>query len=127
MFQKLGLDRVQVFAGGDAFDGADFLAFSLGAQHQARADDGAIDRDRTSAAIAGAAALFGAGKAKTITKNVEDGFARVANKLRLVAVNGGGYVDHVFNLSRGRMRFWRRVSRARLRCGCGIRPCPACR
>jgi hypothetical protein len=59
------------------FDGLDRFAIGLDAEHQARADQRSVDRYRTSATIAGAAAFLGAG-------HVE--FVRANRKQRLVGV-----------------------------------------
>src|SRR5207248_9034090 len=60
--QEFLLERMQLVAIGDALDRADLAALRLGTEHQAGADDTAIESDGTGAAIAGAAAFLAAGK-----------------------------------------------------------------
>src|SRR5207237_571692 len=51
-FDKRLLDRMQALAGGYAFDGADLAFVRLGRQHQATADEGAIEPDRAGPTLA---------------------------------------------------------------------------
>src|SRR5579871_3767818 len=65
MLDELLLQGMQLLALGHAFDGLDLAALGLRSQHEAGADESAIEHDTACPAIAGAAALFAAGQPET--------------------------------------------------------------
>ena len=87
------LQGVQLVAGGHAFDGGDGGTLGLGGQNEAGADHAAIERDGAGAAIAGAAALFGAGHSEAVAQDVQQGFIGGADEFHGIAVEGGGNLD----------------------------------
>ena len=92
MLEKLLLNRVQAVALGDAFNGGDLGPFRLRSQHQAGADQAAIDDHRAGTAVASAAAFLGAELADLVAQRVEQGLLRRAEKIDLIAVDGGADV-----------------------------------
>src|SRR6187551_276496 len=70
---KLLLQRMQLLAVRHAFDGADLVALGFHREHEARADQLVIERDRTGAAIAGGAAFLGTGEIQGSAQGVEHG------------------------------------------------------
>ena len=68
-------------------------ALGLGAEHQAGTDETTVQRHRTGAAIAGAAAFLGAGEAEPAAQCVEQRLVRRAEKLARIAVDRGGDGD----------------------------------
>jgi hypothetical protein len=93
VLDELALEGVQFALVGHALDGGDLLVLRLDAQHQAGADQHAVDDDRAGAAVAGAAAFLGAGQPEAIAQAVEQGLARVGEELGRLAVDVGGDVD----------------------------------
>ncbi len=102
MFDKLGLQRVQIVAICHAFDCLDRAAFGFSAQNQACADQATIHDRTASAAIARSAAFLGARQAETVTQNLEQVFLGPAKELGVVAIDccGYGYRRHQFPLAR---------------------------
>ena len=64
-------------------------AFGLGAEHQAGADEPAVDRDAAGAAVAGAAAFLRAGQAQAVAQHVEQRLVGLADEFDGVAVDRG--------------------------------------
>src|SRR5208282_280714 len=77
---------------GNALDSRDLAAIGLGAEHQARAHDVAVDDDRAGAAIARAAAFLAARQVELVAQYVEQGLLRLAEELDGLPVYGGRYV-----------------------------------
>src|SRR5215472_8394017 len=93
---------MQLVAVCDALDRADLAAPGLGAQHQARAHDTAVERAGTGAAVAGAAAFLAAGESEPVAQHVEQRLVDLAEVRDGVAVDCGGDLDlgHQFPLAR---------------------------
>ena len=64
-------------------------AFSLRAEHQARAHEPAVEDDAAGAAVAGAAAFLGAGQPQAIAQDIEQRLVRLAKELDVIAVDCG--------------------------------------
>ena len=88
MLEELLLQRVQLVALGHAFDGADFLAVHFRGQHQARADEAAVDGDGARAAVARRATFLGADQLEFVAQDFEEGLISFAKGFDGVAVNG---------------------------------------
>jgi hypothetical protein len=84
---------MQLVALGHALDGAELVAFGFDREHQAGADEVAIDGDAAGAAIAGRAAFLGAGEAERPAQRIEHGVVGLAEKFRRLAVDRGGDVN----------------------------------
>ena len=67
----------------------DLAALGLGAQHQAGADEPAVEHDAAGAAIAGAAAFLAAGQAEPVAQHVEQRLVGLAEILDGIAVDRG--------------------------------------
>ena len=63
-------------------------AFDFGAEHEAGADEAAIDDDAAGAAVAGAAAFLGAGQAEAVAQHVEQRFIGWQTNSTGIAVDG---------------------------------------
>ena len=62
-------------------------------QHQAGADQPAVEHDAAGAAVAGGAAFLGAGQRQLVAQHVEQRLLGLAQKLDRIAVDGGGDVN----------------------------------
>jgi hypothetical protein len=82
------LQRVQVRAVGHAFDGVDFGAFGLEAEHQARQHRLAVDQDGAGAALAELATVFGAGEPEVFAQYLEQSLVGREAGFHRVAVHG---------------------------------------
>jgi len=71
MFQELTLQWMQLVALGHALDGIDASAFNFRAEHQARADQPAVQSDAARATIPRAAAFLAARQVELVTQHVE--------------------------------------------------------
>src|SRR5262245_13299739 len=60
MLDEFALQRMKLVAIRHALDGLDLASFGFSTEHEAGADELAVDDDAASAAVAGAAALLGA-------------------------------------------------------------------
>ena len=82
-----------------AFDGAQLMAFGFDGEHQAGTDQAIVQHDAARAAIAGRAAFLRAGQAERPAQRIEHGVTGLAQKLRRLAIDGGGNVQfcHVVN------------------------------
>src|SRR5262245_52935957 len=78
---------MQVVAVCHALDGLDLGALGFDREHEARAHHSAVDHYGAGAAIAGGAALLGAGEHQLVAQHVEQGLLRLAQELVLVAVD----------------------------------------
>jgi len=92
MFEELPLQRMEIVALRQALDGLDRVPFGLDRKHQARADQATIDNYAAGAAVARTAPLLAAGQMELVTQHVQQSELRLAQKLRGLAVDGGGYV-----------------------------------
>src|SRR4029077_3769056 len=81
VLEEFLLYRVQLVALGDALHRCDLAAFGFGPEHQARADDLAVEDDGARAAIARAAAFLAAGQVELVAQHVEQGLLRLAEEL----------------------------------------------
>jgi hypothetical protein len=89
MLEELALQRMEVVAFGEALDGLDLAILGLDPKHQAGTNQPAVENDAAGAAIAGAAALLGAGQAETVTQTIEQRLVRLADIVEAVAIDGG--------------------------------------
>src|SRR6185295_770272 len=82
--------------------GGDLAALGLGAQHQAGADDAAVQHHAAGAAIAGAAAFLAAGQQQPVAQHVEQRLVGLAEIADRIAVDGGRNpnLGHYFPLAR---------------------------
>jgi hypothetical protein len=71
MRDESGLDRMELIAARDAFDGEDIGAVMADRQRHARIDAPAVDQHRTGTALAAVTSLFGAGQMEAFTQEVE--------------------------------------------------------
>ncbi len=87
MLEELPLQRMQYAGGREPFDGRDFFALRLDAEHQARADDAAVDQHAACAAVASQASFLGAGKFDHVAQSFEQALTRLAEEFDGFAVN----------------------------------------
>ena len=92
MLQEFLLQRMQVVAFGHILDGLDLSILHFRAEHEAGADQTIVDHDAARAAIAGTTAFLAACQMQGFAKDIEQRLLRLAEKLRVVTVDGGGYV-----------------------------------
>src|ERR1700722_5146228 len=92
MLEELLLQRMQVVAVRHALDGLDRVPFGLDGEHQARADEAAVDGDAAGAAVARAAPLLAAGEIELVAQHIEQRELRLAQELGRLAVDRGRYV-----------------------------------
>src|ERR1700675_1284102 len=78
---------MQLGARGESFDGFNFMACGLDAQHQARAHGAAVDEHTARTAIASQAAFLAAGHSQYVAQDLEQALARLAQKFHLFAVD----------------------------------------
>jgi hypothetical protein len=83
---------MQLVTFGKPFHRGDGPAFRLGAKHQAGADELPVEGDAAGAAVAGAAAFLGTGEPEPVAQHFQQGFTRVADEFRRIAVDRGA--DH---------------------------------
>ena len=113
MLQELLLERMEGLALGHALDRLDLAPADLAAQHEAGADQPAVQHDAAGAAVAGGAAFLAAGELQRVAEHVEQRVLRLAEELDLVAVHRRFDVvlGHQFVLARSSaIRAARRVS-----------------
>ena len=89
MLEELLLQRMQLGALRHALDGLDRAALGLGAEHQAGADQAAVEQHAAGAAVAGRAAFLAAGQVELVAQHVEQGLLGLAEELHRIAVDGG--------------------------------------
>src|SRR5262245_57551701 len=92
MLEEFSLQRMQIVPARHAFDRLDRAAFGLHGEHQARADQAAIDRHAAGAAVARAASLLASGQIQLVAQHIEQGELRLAQELGRLAVDRGRYV-----------------------------------
>lgn len=95
MFEEGLLEGVELIAAGETFDGADLAALDFHAEDETGGDDAAVEFDRAGAAVAIAAALFGAREADDIAEAFEERLARFAEELDGFVVDGGLNADFI--------------------------------
>src|SRR6185436_6250928 len=88
VLQELLLQRVQRLPLGHALDGLDLAAGHLAAEHEARADQPAVEHDAAGAAVTRGAAFLAAGELQGVAEHVEQRVLRLAEELRRIAVHG---------------------------------------
>src|SRR6266508_539597 len=81
VLEEFSLQRMELGAGGHAFDGLDRFAFSFDAQHEARAGETSVYRHAARAAVAGAAAFLSTGETELVAQHIEQALLRFAEKL----------------------------------------------
>src|SRR5437762_2699321 len=81
------LQRVERLALRHPLDRFDLPSADLAAQHEARADQPAIQRDAARAAVAGGAAFLAAGELERVAEHVEQRLLRLAEELDRVSVH----------------------------------------
>src|SRR5262245_11475476 len=89
MFEELALQRMKGVPLGKTLDGLDLAILGLDPEHQAGAYQPAIENDAAGAAVAGAAALLGAGQAEPVAQAVEQHLVGLADEVEPVAIDGG--------------------------------------
>src|SRR5687768_13453879 len=89
MGNEIFLQGMELVALGHAFDCSNLGALDFSAEHEAGADEAAVDSDAAGAAVTGAAAFLGAGHAQTVAQHVEQRLIGIAHKLNGIPVNGG--------------------------------------
>src|SRR5690606_28379322 len=87
MIDEMPLERVKLVAVRHPLDGRDLRPLGLDPEDEAGTDEPAVQRDRTRAAIAGAAAFLRAGHAEAVPERVEQRLVRCAEELAGVAVD----------------------------------------
>ena len=92
VLQQLLLHRMELLILGHSLDGLDLVTGRLHREHQAGAHDVAVHYHGAGAAVAGGAALFGAGEADLVAQHVEQAQMRLAQEFRGLAVDSGSYV-----------------------------------
>src|SRR5215467_3502237 len=92
MFEEFSLQWMQIVPAPHTLDRLNFVAFGLDRQHQARADQTAVDRHAAGATVARAATLLASRQVKLVTQDVEQCELRLTQKLRGLAVNDRRYV-----------------------------------
>src|SRR5262245_66570092 len=115
MLEELPLQRMELFALGQALDRLDAPAADLAAQHETGADQAAVERHAAGPAVAGGAAFLAAGEVQGVAQDVEEGLFGLAEELDRVAVHGGFdmVLGHQLVLARSSaIRAARRVSKA---------------
>src|SRR5262249_3452436 len=78
VLEELLLQRMELLALGQALDRLDATAADLAAEHQAGADQAAVEGHAAGAAVAGGAAFLAAGEAQGVTQDVEERVFRLA-------------------------------------------------
>ena len=78
---------MQVFAGGQAFDGGDLATVLHDGQRQARVDPFAVHQHSAGAALALVAALLGAGHACALAQQVKQRYPRFDVEFAVLAVD----------------------------------------
>lgn len=99
-FEERRLDRVQPGRRGDTFDRADGGPFGLDRQHQAAINRATVEDHRASSAVAVRATFLRAGQVEVVSQDFEQRLPRLAEKFRLVAVEGSGddsFFSHWFD------------------------------
>ncbi len=89
MVDELLLQRVQCFTGRDAFDRGNLLTFGLNPEDKAGTDQPPIQGDRAGTAVTCAAAFLGTGEVQTVTQHIQQGFARIAEIVDRITIDGG--------------------------------------
>src|SRR5262249_21282647 len=104
VLEELLLERVECLTGRHALDGLDGPPADLPAQHQAGADEAAVEGDAARAAVPRGAALLAAGEVERVAEDVEQRVLRLAQELHLVSVHRRRDVvlGHQFSLARPR-------------------------
>ena len=82
------LDAVERVPAGEALDRDDLVAVGLRRQHEARADERAVEEHRARAALALLARVLRAGQAEPLAERVEQALARPDVGLARLAVDG---------------------------------------
>ena len=95
------MQRVQITALRHAFNGAERFAFGFHRQHQAGANQPAIHRNGTGAAITRAAAFLGTGQAKRAAQRIQHAVMRFTQELHRFPVNGGRNMHFGHQISSG--------------------------
>jgi hypothetical protein len=97
-FQETLLQRMQMAVVGKPFDRLDAAPFRFNGKDQATIHRPAVEEHRAGAAVAVVATFLGAGERERIAQHFQQALPRLAEKLRLLAVDRGG---DVFFLTHG--------------------------
>src|ERR1043166_65419 len=87
VLEELLLKWVQILRRCDALDRRDLLALNLDAENEARVDEPAIEHHIARAAVAVVAPFLGPGQMQLITEHLEQALARLAQDVRVSAVD----------------------------------------
>src|SRR5262245_6671598 len=87
VLEELLLERMEPLPAGHALDRLDPPTPDLAAQHEAGADEPAVQRDAAGAAVARGTALLAPGQAERVAEDVEERFLRLAEELDVVSIH----------------------------------------